>query len=126
MNLFFTSTDPAQPGQGSATVILGVGSSPPPVITSVVNSASQLPVLAGGEYVTIYGTNLGTGPVSLAPSYFTTYAGIASTSARQPFSFEPLSNVLPSGNATVVTFAGLPAPLLYVSPTQIKVIIYLT
>lgn len=123
VSLVFLSTDPARPGGGSVRVALTVGTTPAPAITAVVNSASQEPVISFGELVTIYGTNLGTGPVSPISSYSITQGGTVTTVSRHPLSFDPLSNMLPAGNSTTVRFGGVQAPLLYVSPTQINAVV---
>jgi uncharacterized protein (TIGR03437 family) len=123
LDLSLISTDPDRPGYGTVHIILTVGSTPAPVITSVVNSASQEAGLSIGTLVTIYGTNLGTGPVSPMSSYSVTQGGATTTFNRYPLSFEPLSNMLPEGNGTTVTFGGVPAPLLYISPTQINAVV---
>jgi hypothetical protein len=125
--LDFVSTDPAQPVGFIVTVVLVIQSSQPPVITSVVNSASQQAVLSQAELVSIYGFNLGTGPVAPAGSYSVLPGNATATFSRQPLSFESLSNDFRGGfamaNATTVTFNRLPAPLLYVSPTHINVVV---
>jgi uncharacterized protein (TIGR03437 family) len=127
LDLDFVSTDPAQPIGFIATVVLIIQSAQPPVVTSVVNSASQQAVLSRGSLVSIYGNNLGTGPVAPAGSYSALPGNATATFSRQPLSFESLSNDFRGGsataNATTVTFNRLPAPLLYVSPTQINIVV---
>jgi uncharacterized protein (TIGR03437 family) len=129
LSLSFESPDPTQPGDGAVTVTLYVLPPDAPVITGVVNSASQQPVLSEGELVSIYGSNLGTGPLAPAGSYSVLQGNATATFSRQPLSFEPLSNAYgghggtATGNATTVTFNQLPAPLLYVSPNQINAVV---
>jgi uncharacterized protein (TIGR03437 family) len=129
LDLSFESTDPTQPGSGLAHVILYVPIPNAPVIAGVVNSASQQPVLSCGELVSIYGSNLGTGPVAPAGSYSVLPGNATATFSRQPLSFDPLSNAYggyggtATGNATTVTFNQLPAPLLYVGPNQINAVV---
>lgn len=72
-----------------------------PVVSSVLNAASYDAVVSPGCWVAIFGNNL-------AP----TIAG-ASTAARLPTTLGGVS----------VTVGGLPAAMLYVSPTQINVLI---
>jgi uncharacterized protein (TIGR03437 family) len=76
---------------------------PVPAIQSVVNSASLQPLLSPGAMVSIFGSHL-TGPAlstnyDLTASYPTSVAG------------------------TSVTFNGVAAPLLYISPGQINAIV---
>ncbi len=92
---------------GSQTVAVNVTVTPgaTPAITSVVNSASNVPgTVAPGEIVTIYGTNIG-------PS---TPAGLQLNGAGM------VSTTLAN---TTVTFDGIAAPLIYVSSGQINAIV---
>lgn len=110
LSLGFRSTDPGHPGFAAVEIALSLqGSGIPPAISSIVNSASQQAAFTPGELVTIYGSNLGTQPVSATEAYST---GFGDT-VLYPTNL---------GNTTV-TFAGFPAPLLYVSPTQINAVI---
>jgi uncharacterized protein (TIGR03437 family) len=69
-----------------------------PVISSVVNAASYQPTTGGpGHVVSVFGTNLATAPA-------------AATSVPLPLQLA----------GTSVTVGGLPAPLFYVSPTQVN------
>ena len=83
------------------TISAGAG----PVINGVVNSASNAPgPVSPGEFITIYGTGLG----STTPAILTlTAAGMISTTL----------------SGTQVTFDGIPAPLVYVSATQVNAIV---
>jgi uncharacterized protein (TIGR03437 family) len=85
-------------------VTLTVTAPPPPVLTTVVNAATQQPgAISPGEIITIYGTNVGpTTAVSL-----TLVNGKVSTNI---------------GN-TQVFFDGIAAPLIYVSATQVNLIV---
>ncbi len=85
-------------------VTLAVAAAPLPLPGSVVSAASQVPgVIAPGEIISIYGTNLGpatgVGPVINGNSLGTVVSGIE------------------------VTFGNTPAPLLYVSATQINAVV---
>lgn len=97
----------ASPTGGSQTVAVNVivAAAPAPSVINVVNSASNVPgVVAPGEIVTIYGTNIGpTAPAGLQ----LTGAGMVSTT---------LAN-------TTVSFDGFLAPLIYVSSGQINAIV---
>lgn len=93
-------------GQGTAggcRVDLVIPSEPNPTIQSVVNAASLQPSLSPGALVSIFGSHL-TGPTlstnyDFTASYPTAVAG------------------------TSVTFNGIAAPLLYLSPGQINAIV---
>jgi trimeric autotransporter adhesin len=94
---------------GLANVTIGVTltvTSPPlPLPTTIVNAATQQPgPISPGEIITIYGTNIG--PVS-AVSLTLNGNGTVSTNI---------------GN-TQVFFDGIAAPLIYVSATQINLIV---
>ena len=95
-----TGTGPANSGPD---VELIVPSQPPPTIKSIVNSASLQPFLSPGALVSIFGTYL------TGPTLSTTFDDTAS---------------YPTAVAsTSVTFNGVAAPLLYVSPSQINAIV---
>ena len=72
-----------------------------PVVSSVLNAASYEAVVSPGCWVAIFGNNLAAGAFD------------ANTSARLPTTLGGVS----------VTVGSLPAPMLYVSPTQINVLI---
>jgi adhesin/invasin len=95
---------PTESGLTSVTVpvtlVVGCGQGgciPQPTITAVVNGASFQPTGAPGAIMTIFGTNFSDG-VYQSSTY-------------------PLSTVL---GQTSVSVDGIPAPLYYVSPTQIN------
>jgi uncharacterized protein (TIGR03437 family) len=75
-----------------------------PTLTTVTNAASnQSGSIAPGEIVVLYGTNLGPAQLTLAQT--------GSTGA------------IPAALAgTAVTFNGIPAPILYTSPTQVSAV----
>lgn len=76
-----------------------------PAITAVVNAASDSPgAISPGEVVVIYGSGLG--PPELLPAQLDA-AGLVGTQL----------------SGTTVTFNGVPAPLVYVSSTQISAVV---
>jgi uncharacterized protein (TIGR03437 family) len=93
---------PANPGCG-VTVTIHMPAEPAPNIQSVVNSASLRPVLSPGVMVSIFGSHL-TGPT------------LSTT-------FDDTASYPTSVAATTVTFNGVAAPLLYLSPSQINAIV---
>jgi len=93
---------PADPGCG-VSVTLHMPAEPPPSVQSVVNSASLRPVLSPGALVSIFGSHL-TGPT------------LSTT-------FDDTASYPTSVAATTVTFNGVAAPLLYLSPSQINAIV---
>jgi len=77
---------------------------PPPVMASVVNGASQaLASLSPGEIISIFGMGIGGAPAS--------------------FSLDAKGNLPTSLNGTQVLIDGKPAPLLYTSGNQINAIV---
>lgn len=101
ISLNFTTTDQTPPSTSANQVIVTLDAPNPPVVQSVVNSASFQPVITPGGMVSILGT-------SLAPSLSATFnnAGLFPTSLA---------------NATV-TFNGVAAPILSTSPGQINAV----
>jgi len=98
----------AAPGQSCPPcpgpwVILRLRAQPPPSITAVVNAASLQAFLSPGAIISIFGTNLGTPPVSAQFDFAALYP-------------TRLGN-------TTVTFGGIAAPLLYVSTGQINAVV---
>lgn len=92
------------PGGGRATIPLTV-TTPSPIITAVVNAASfHAGPISPGEIVTIAGTNLG-------PA---TPAGLT---------LDQNGKVATSIGGVKVLFGGFPAPLTYVSSTQINAVV---
>jgi uncharacterized protein (TIGR03437 family) len=86
-------------------VTLTVTSAPPPSQTVLVNAATQQPgAISPGEIVTIYGTNIG--PVTAVN-----------------LTLNPNGTVSDNIGNTQVMFDGIPAPLIYVSATQINLIV---
>lgn len=99
----FTTVDQSPASTATARASVVVSKDGPPSIGSVVNAASLQPLLSPGALVAILGSRL-TGPTLSTNygdtgSYPTTVAG------------------------TKVTFNGIAAPLLYVSPGQINAIV---
>jgi uncharacterized protein (TIGR03437 family) len=103
LNLVFSTVGTPSPSTVTEPVQLTVYAPPPPSVTSVVSAASLQPAISPGEIVSIFGANVGTPPVSSQYDY----TGLYPTSL---------------GNTTV-TFGGTPAPLLYVSTTQINAVV---
>ena len=99
--LTFTTTDQTPPSTSVNEITVTLGAPGPPVVQSVVDSASLKPAITPGGMVSVLGT-------SLAPSLSATYndAGLFPTSLA---------------NATV-TFNGIAAPILSTSPGQINVV----
>jgi uncharacterized protein (TIGR03437 family) len=88
----------------TVNVTLNVAALPTPVVTSVTNSASYAPgLIAPGEIVVLFGNNFG-------PSALTT---IKVTNGKVDTTLAD----------TQVLFDGIPAPLVYVSATQISAIV---
>jgi trimeric autotransporter adhesin len=102
VQVLFRTTGESPP-YANAVVELTVLPPPPPVITSIVNSASLQPSISPGAMASIFGANLGTPPIS----------GHFNDSGLYPTTL---------GNTTV-TFNGTAAPLLYVSTTQINAVV---
>jgi len=100
--LYFAPSD--QPW-GTPGVIVGLRllGSPGPSVEKVVGAATLQPTISPGELVSIFGANLSTPPLN----------GEVSNAGLYPTKL---------GN-TVVTFNGIPAPLLYVSKTQINCVV---
>jgi uncharacterized protein (TIGR03437 family) len=99
----FTTVDLTPASTTGCLVTLTTPKAPPPRVQSVVNAASRQPLVSAGAQVSILGSNL-TGPTlstnyDATGSYPTTVAG------------------------TSVTFNGIAAPLLYLSPGKIKAIV---
>jgi uncharacterized protein (TIGR03437 family) len=85
-------------------VTLTVTASPPPALNTVVNAATQQPgAISPGEIISIYGTNVG----PTTPASLTLVNGSVSTNI---------------GN-TQVFFDTIAAPLIYVSATQVNLIV---
>ena len=101
-----TLTSSSLPGTSViVNVALTVQPAQTPVITTVVNAASNLSgAIAPGEIISIYGTSIG----PLTPANFQlTSAGKVPTTL----------------GTTEVTFDGIPSPLIYVSSGQINAIV---
>ena len=103
LGALFTTVDQTPASTTIATVIFKKSDEPPPAIQSVVNSASLQPLLSPGALVSIFGTYL------TGPTLSTTYDDTASYPTTVA--------------ATSVTFNGIAAPLLYLSPGQINAIV---
>jgi uncharacterized protein (TIGR03437 family) len=103
MYVVFTTVDQTPASRASCIVDLIVPDEPAPAIRSAVNSASLQPFLSPGALVSILGSNL------TGPTQSTNYG---------PTAFYPTSVAGAS-----VTFNGIAAPLLYLSPNQINAIV---
>jgi len=102
LDVQFITVDQTPPSTVHVNVLLTLSKDPPPSIDSVVNAASLLTFLSPGALVSVRGSHL-TGP-TMSTTYDDT--GLYPTSIA----------------STSVTFNGIAAPLLYVSPGQINVI----
>lgn len=109
MNVSFSSTDPNHPGSSAFLIGLSLHGQTTVTVSGVINSASQQAAFAPGTIISIYGSYLGTQPVSATLSYSTGFGNMS---------------VYPTtlGNTTV-TVGESAAPLLYVSPSQINAVI---
>jgi uncharacterized protein (TIGR03437 family) len=86
-------------------VTLTVSAGPNPLVSGITNSASGRPgAVAPGEFVTIYGLNM----AQATPQQLTLTAN---------------NMIATTLGGTQVTFDGIPAPLVYVSATQINAIV---
>ena len=103
LDVKFTTVDQTPESSLFVYVVLTLPKEPPPSITAVVNAASLQPRLSPGAFVAILGSHL-TGP-TLSTTYDDT--GSYPTSAA----------------SASVTFNGIAAPLVYVSPSQINAIV---
>ena len=99
--LSFTFDPPLQPFVRFVTLL--ILPSPPPTVTSVVNSATRQPTISPGCLVSIFGSNIGTPPVNGRYDDAGIYPKLL-------------------GHSTV-TFNGVPAHLLYVSNGQIDAVV---
>jgi uncharacterized protein (TIGR03437 family) len=92
---------------GGAPVIdlsgTGIATGPIPAIQAIVDSWGYTAAIAPGLWVTIAGTNLAGPP--------------------QTWNLDGVEELPDTLGATTVTFNGAPAPLLYVSPTQINALV---
>jgi uncharacterized protein (TIGR03437 family) len=109
ISVIFRSTDPAHPGSSTFPIGLSLHGQITVTISGVANSASQQAAFAPGTIITIYGSYLGTQPVSATLSYSTGFGNMT---------------VYPNklGNTTL-SIGGFAAPLLYVSPSQINAVV---
>jgi uncharacterized protein (TIGR03437 family) len=103
LQVSFTTVGQTPESKASCNVRYIVPDEPKPNIQAVVNSASLQPVLSPGALVSILGSHL-TGP-TLSTNY------------------GPTASYPTSVASTSVTFNGVAAPLLYVSPSQINAIL---
>jgi uncharacterized protein (TIGR03437 family) len=99
----FTTVDQTPVSTTGGVVTFRVPAEPSPSIQSVVNSASLQPVLSPGVLVSVFGSHL------TGPTLSTTYDDTASYPT--------------SVASTSVTFNGVAAPLVYLSPNQINAIV---
>jgi uncharacterized protein (TIGR03437 family) len=104
-NASIVLTPPAGSSPLTVPVTLTVGAQPAPVFTQFINAASGASgAIAPGEIVSLFGT--GIGPASAAGIVITPGGTVATTVA-----------------GVTVTFNGTPAPLTYVSATQINCVV---
>ena len=103
LTIKFTTVDQTPASTAGGGIRFTVPKQPPPAIGSVVNTASLQPFLSPGALVSIRGSHL------TGPTLSTNYDGTASYPTTVA--------------GTSVTFNGVAAPLLYVSPGQINAIL---
>ena len=103
LSVQFAPDDQSPANPNCSGVILRMPDEPPPNIQSVANSASLQSALSPGAMVSIFGSHL-TGPT------------LSTT-------FDDTGSYPTSVAATSVTFNGVAAPLLYLSPAQINAIV---
>jgi uncharacterized protein (TIGR03437 family) len=102
--LGFTTVDQTPPvSVGCGPINFTVPAEPAPSIQAVVNAASFQPFLSPGALVSIFGSHL-TGPT-------------------QSTDYDATASYPTSVASTSVTFNGIAAPLIYVSPSQINAIV---
>jgi trimeric autotransporter adhesin len=110
--LQFAATGQTTPS-ADVTVTLTLGGARP-VIQSILNAATLQPAISPGEIVSIFGTHIGTAPVT---GHYNG-AGVYPTDlSHQTVPYSP--DEPPDG----VTFNGVAAPLLYYSSNQINAIV---
>jgi hypothetical protein len=103
LTVTFVTVDQTPESKAGSIVELIVPQEPPPSVASVVNAASLQPLLSPGALVSIIGSHL-TGPT-------------------QSTNYDDTASYPTSVAGTSVTFNGIDAPLLYVSPGQINAIV---
>ncbi|MBI1895143.1 MAG: hypothetical protein HYS04_01210 [Acidobacteria bacterium] len=103
LNVEFTTVDITPASTVPCNIDLFVPTEPAPTIQAVVNAASLEPLLSPGTLVSILGAHL------TGPTLSTTYG--------------PTASYPTSVASTSVTFNGVAAPLLYLSPGQINAIV---
>jgi trimeric autotransporter adhesin len=99
----FTTVGVTPASSTACAVTLSVPPEPAPTIQAVANAASLQPSISPGAMVSVLGSHL-TGPT-------------------QSTTFGPTASFPTSVAGTSVTFNGIAAPLLYISPTQINAIV---
>ncbi len=109
LELYFSTTDQSPVSQVPALLNVGLINPPPPAIQSVVSAASYQPTISPGEVISIFGANL-------APPRGATAYGIT---GMYPTT---LGDGTVTGDTTI-TFNGVAAPLVYVSPGQVNAIV---
>jgi uncharacterized protein (TIGR03437 family) len=104
----YNGTISLTPTGGAATIVnvsLTVSAQATPSLTQIINAASGATgAVAPGEIISIFGTNLG----PATPAYLT---------------LNPAGNVTTTLAGVTVTFNGIPAPLTYVSASQINCVV---
>jgi uncharacterized protein (TIGR03437 family) len=103
LQVVFTTVDETPPSSAACGVKLVVPLEPPPGIDAVINAASRQQFFSPGTEVLIQGSHL-TGPTL--------------STTNDPRGYYPTSVA-----STTVTFNGITAPLLRVSPSQIRAIV---
>jgi len=108
LQVVFSTVDQSPPAQAVTQIVLSLAGPPRPSISSVVNTASFQPTLSPGAMFSIMGDHL-------ASQFLPTF----DTSGKYPTSFGKGTTLF----STMVLVSGIPAPLLYASPTQINAVV---
>jgi uncharacterized protein (TIGR03437 family) len=107
----FTTVDQTPVSTAGVTVDLFINYPPDPKIAAVVDTASYGSTISPGQIISIFGTHL-------APSLYA--LPLYSTGHYPTTAFEAYPSTL---GGTTITFDGIPAPLIYVSPTQVNALV---
>jgi hypothetical protein len=110
-NVYFATVGQSPVSKAYGRVLIHFTPPPVPIVTAVVGAADFGTVVSPGEIVTIFGANLGPNAGTLSYDVTGTYPLNLGTTGD------------PTYANTTVTFDGIAAPLLYVNPSQLNVIV---